>query len=306
MKMWPNFKSALPWDAVAISTYLTVSLVFWYVGLIPDFAALRDSAPGKTRRIIYGIFALGWKGSAKDYRHYRQAYGLLAGLAAPLVVSVHSIVSTDFATTLVPGWHSTVFPPYFVAGAIFSGFAMVLTLMIPARRVFHMENVITKRHLDAIAKMILVTGWVVTYAYLTEFFMSWYSGDDVDIYTRFVSYWTAKNCTIFYLCLLCNCILPNILWSKRARTNEITLWILSITVNIGMWGERFMIIVLSLQREYLPAKWHGFTPTWVDIGIFIGTISFFSLLFMLFLRYVPMIALSEVKELKHELAEGHH
>ena len=305
MKTWPNFKSALPWDAAAISTYFTVSLLFWYIGLIPDLASLRDRAPKKIQRVIYGIFALGWRGSADHYRHYRLIYGMFAGLATPLVLSVHSIVSCDFATSVVPGWHSTIFPPYFVAGAIFSGFAMVLTLMIPARKIFSMENVITMKHVDNLCKMILVTGLIVTYSYFCDFFVAWYGGEAPELYTMMDALLFRKgpHWEIFYLSVFCNCIVPNMFWFRWFRQNLYVVWGISILVNVGMWGERFSIIVLSLQRDFLPSAWATYNPTYVDWGIFTGTIFFFSFLFILFLRFVPFVPLMEVKELKHEM---HH
>ncbi|WP_437922873.1 NrfD/PsrC family molybdoenzyme membrane anchor subunit [Sorangium sp. So ce291] len=306
LRVWPQFKSALPWDAAAIFTYFTVSLVFWYLGLIPDFAALRDRAPDRRRRIAYGILSLGWRGSARDFRHYRLLYGLLAGLATPLVLSVHSIVSTDFAMALVPGWHATIFPPFFVAGAIFSGFAMVLTLLIPARRVFHLGNVVTQRHIDNLSKLTLVTAWIVIYSYIIEFFAAWYSGSEYEIYQYFVARPSGPNAAVFWAQMVCNVAVPQLLWSSRVRRNMVLLWIISILVNVGMWSERFVIIVMSLQREFIPSGWHAYRPTWVDISMFAGTISFFLLLFLVFLRLFPFIPVAEVKELNHELSKEEH
>ncbi len=306
LQAWPQWKSALPWDAVAITTYFTVSLLFWYLGLIPDFASLRDRAPGRWRRIVYGVLSLGWRGSARDFRHYRILYGLFAGLATPLVVSVHSIVSSDFATALVPGWHATIFPPFFVAGAIFSGFAMVLTLLIPARRVFHLKNVVTQRHLDNLAKLTLVTSWIVIYAYVIEAFVTWYSGSEYDIYQYFVARPAGPNNTVFWVQMACNALVPQLLWSPRVRRSTIALWVISIFVNVGMWAERFVIVVMSLQRDFLPSAWHAYRPTWVDISMFAGTISFFLFLFLIFLRVFPFIPVAEVKELNHELRREEH
>ncbi|WP_437565175.1 NrfD/PsrC family molybdoenzyme membrane anchor subunit [Sorangium sp. So ce542] len=306
LEVWPQFKSALPWDAAAIFTYFTVSLVFWYVGLVPDFASLRDRAPGRGRRVVYGVLALGWRGSARDYRHYRLLYGLLAGLATPLVVSVHSIVSTDFAMALVPGWHATIFPPFFVAGAIFSGFAMVLTLLIPARRIFHLGNVVTQRHIDNLSKLTLVTALIVTYAYIIEFFAAWYSGSDFEIYQFFVARPTGPGAAVFWAQMVCNVLVPQLLWSSRVRRNMALLWIISILVNVGMWAERFVIIVMSLQREFIPSGWDAYRPTWVDVSMFVGTISFFMLLFLIFLRLFPFIPVAEVKELNRELGKEEH
>ncbi|WP_438002845.1 NrfD/PsrC family molybdoenzyme membrane anchor subunit [Sorangium sp. So ce321] len=306
LAVWPQYKSALPWDAAAIFTYFTVSLVFWYLGLIPDFAALRDRAPDRRRRIAYGILSLGWRGSARDFRHYRLLYGLLAGLATPLVLSVHSIVSTDFAMALVPGWHATIFPPFFVAGAIFSGFAMVLTLLIPARRVFHLGNVVTQRHIDNLSKLTLVTAWIVIYSYIIEFFAAWYSGSEYEIYQYFVARPSGPNASVFWAQMVCNVAVPQLLWSSRVRRNMALLWIISILVNVGMWSERFVIIVMSLQREFIPSGWHAYRPTWVDLSMFAGTISFFLLLFLIFLRLFPFIPVAEVKELNHELSKEEH
>jgi Ni/Fe-hydrogenase subunit HybB-like protein len=302
LDVWPQVKSALPWDAAAVSTYGTVSLLFWYLGLLPDLAATRDSAPERWRRRVYGLFALGFRNSERTWRHYRTAYLLLAGLATPLVLSVHSIVSSDFAIGLTPGWHSTLFPPYFVAGAIFSGFAMVLTLVIPARSWFHLEHVITVRHLENCAKLVLVTGLLVTYGYLVEFFLAWYSGSDYEIHQYFVARPTGPGSSVFYVMLLGNVVVPQLLWFRRVRRSLRALFLISLAVNAGMWAERFVIIVISLEREFMVSKWASYSPTWVDIGIFVGTLGFFSLLFLSFLRFVPFVSASEVKELRHELA----
>ena len=301
METWPQWKSALPWDAAAVSTYFTVSLLFWYLGLVPDLAALRDAAPDRLRRIVYGVFALGWHGSARHFRHYRIAYGLLAGLATPLVISVHSIVSSDFAITQLPGWHSTIFPPYFVAGAIFSGFAMVVTLVIPIRIFYRLQNVITKRHLDNLAKLLLTTGWIVFYAYIIEFFLAWYSGDPSEIYTHWTALLTGPNSWVFLLTLVCNCVVPQIFWWRGTRTSQTILFIAALLINVGMWSERFSIIVLSLQRDFLPSSWHIYGPTWVDWSLLGGTMSFFAFLFLLFLRFIPFISVIEVKELNEEM-----
>lgn len=303
MEVWPQFRSALPWDAAAIATYSTVSLVFWYLGLIPDLAAVRDRAPGRVRRKIYGVFALGWSGSGRAWRNMKIAYGLLAGLATPLVISVHSIVSSDFAITLVPGWHSTVFPPYFVAGAILSGFAMVVTLMIPARAVFKMHNVITARHLDAIAKMLLVTGWIVFYAYIIETFIAWYSGDAFERYQMLFARPFGPYAWLTWFTVFGNCLVVQLFWWKRARRNIWALWIASLIINASMWTERFVLVEVSLMREYVVSKWEMYVPTLVDWGIFIGTMFFFMLLFLAFLRFVPFVPVYEIKELTRELAE---
>jgi len=303
---WPNFKSPLLWDVFAVSTYFTVSLLFWYVGLLPDLAALRDTSKSKAARVAYGIFALGWRGSARAWRHYRIAYLLLAGLATPLVLSVHTIVSFDFAVSQLPGWHTTIFPPYFVAGAIFSGFAMVLTLMIPARKVFGFKHVITQRHLDNMAKVMLATGLMVSYGYLTETFIAWYSGNPFESFVFFNTRARGPYAPIYWLMITCNVVVPQVLWWRKARENTIFLWVVSILVNVGMWTERFVIIVTSLHRDFLPSSWAMYRPTIVDWSILVGTIGFFGFLFLLFLRFVPSVAASEVKELRRELEHEKH
>lgn len=303
MEVWPQFKSALPWDAAAIFTYGTISLLFWYLGLIPDLAAVRDRAPGRLRRKVYGVFALGWSGSTAAWRRYKVGYGLLAGLATPLVVSVHSIVSADFAITLVPGWHSTIFPPYFVAGAILSGFAMVVTLIVPTRAVFRMHNVITERHLDAMAKMILVTGWIVLYAYIVETFIAWYSGNPFERYQNLVARPFGTHAWVTWLTVFCNTIVVQVFWSERARRSVWVVWIVALFVDVGMWTERFVLVEVSLMRGFMVSKWEVYVPTLVDWGIFLGTLSFFLFLFMLFLRFVPFVPVAEVKELAREVED---
>ncbi len=294
MSMWPNFKSPLLWDVFAVSTYLTISLLFWYIGLVPDLATIRDRAKSKVRYLAYGIFSLGWRGSHRSWLHYEKAYLILAGLSTPLVLSVHSVVSFDFATSVVPGWHTTIFPPYFVAGAIFSGFAMVITLMIIARKVLGLEHLVTIRHLENMAKVILATGTMVGYAYAMEFFIAWYGGVP---YERYVflnrafgpykwAYWTMWSC---------NVIFPQLFWFKKVRTSIPALFVLSIIVNIGMWFERFVIIVTSLHRDYIPSSWTYFSPSKWDISLFVGTFGLFMTMFLLFCKYLPTIATSEVK-----------
>jgi Ni/Fe-hydrogenase subunit HybB-like protein len=300
MQVWPQVKSPLPWDFAAVFTYGTVSLLFFYLGLLPDLASTRDSAPERWRRRVYGVLALGWRGSEDAWRHYRMSYLLLAGLATPLVLSVHSIVSSDFAVGLTPGWHSTIFPPFFVAGAIFSGFAMVLSLIIPARKVFHLENVITPRHVDNCAKLLLVTGLCLEYGYAVEMFIAWYSGDEFELWQFFITRPTGPNCWAFYVMMFANVLLPQLLWSRRLRTNLKLLWVISLVVNLGMWCERFVIIVLGLEREYLRADEAAFKPTWVDWGLLAGSVCFFLFLFLGFLRWLPVVALSEVKEGRRE------
>jgi Ni/Fe-hydrogenase subunit HybB-like protein len=303
MSVWPNFKSSLPWDVVAVSTYLTVSFLFWYTGLLPDLAAARDRAPTLRRRRIYGVFALGWRGDSRHWRHYRIGYLVLAGLATPLVLSVHSIISLDFAITQLPGWHSTIFPPFFVAGAIYSGFAMVVTLMVPARAIFKLEHVVTRNHLDNIAKMLLVTGWIVTYSYIVEAFIAWYSGNRYEMYTALVDRTQATYAPVYWGVAFCNCIVVQVLWSRRLRTDPRALFVVALFVQVGMWGERFMLIITALHRDFLPSSWRSYTPSWIDWTILGGTCSFFLFLFLLFLRFVPFIPISEIKEMRHELAQ---
>jgi molybdopterin-containing oxidoreductase family membrane subunit len=303
--IWPNFKSALPWDVFAISTYASVSFLFWYLGLIPDLATLRDAARNRTQRIVYGIMSFGWRGSARHWQHYRIGYLLLAGLSTPLVVSVHTIVSFDFAISQLPGWHTTIFPPYFVAGAIFSGFAMVLTLMIPARRVLGYHQVITERHLDNMAKVLLVTGMMVSYGYAMEHFMAWYSGSDYEAFA-FLNRWTGSHAWVWYMQLFCNVVTPQVFWFPWARRNEYVLFVAAILINIGMWAERFVIIVVSLERDFLPSSWGDFSPTWVDWGLYLGSMATFGVLFLLFLRFLPAIPIFEVKELRRELEHAAH
>jgi molybdopterin-containing oxidoreductase family membrane subunit len=306
MAMWPNFRSPLIWDVFAVSTYATVSLLFWYVGLIPDFATLRDRSQRKTGQILYGILAMGWRGSVRHWQRYETAVLLLAALATPLVVSVHSVVSLDFAVSVVPGWHATMFPPYFVAGAIFAGFAMVMTLAIPLRRAYGLEGLITLRHLDYMARILLATGLVVGYAYMVETFFAWYSGDIYESYmmrNRFAGpyapfYWTL---------LLCNVIAIQPLWFHRVRQSVLGLFIIAMFVNVGMWLERFVIIVTSLHRDYLPSSWGMYAGTRWDYGMFAGSIGLFFTLFFLFIRFMPMISIFEVRTMlpEAEVDEGH-
>ena len=298
---WPQFKSALTWDVAAVSTYFTVSLLFWYLGLVPDLAAQRDMASSRRRKRIYGFFALGWRGSIRHWRNYRIAYGLLAGLATPLVLSVHSVVSFDFSIMKQPGFHSTVFPPYFVAGAIFSGFAMVLTLLIPIRRFLQLHHVITRKHLDAMAKLLLVTGSMVGYAYLIEAFIANYTGDEYEIFMFLEARTEGVYAWLYWLSVACNALLPQLFWFRRIRQNVIFLWVASILVNVGMWAERFIIVVTSLSQDFLPSSWGLYIPSLIDGLIFLGTISFFLFGILLFLRFLPPVPVSEVKELNHEL-----
>jgi len=304
MGMWPNFRSPLLWDVFAVSTYFTVSLMFWYVGLIPDLATMRDRAKTKARKIAYGIFSLGWRGSTRHWQHYEKAYLILAGLATPLVLSVHTIVSFDFAVSQLPGWHTTIFPPYFVAGAIFSGFGMVLTLMIPLRSWFKLENFITLKHLENMAKIILVTGTMVGYAYAMEFFIAWYSGNPYESFAfanrAFGDYWWA------YLTMVsCNVISPQLFWFKAIRRSPLALFIISIFVNIGMWFERFVITVTSLHHDFLPSSWDYYSPTLWDVTTLLGSFGLFFTLFCLFCRYLPIIAIAEVKSVMPQ-ADPHY
>jgi molybdopterin-containing oxidoreductase family membrane subunit len=294
MNMWVNFRSPLLWDVFAVNTYGIVSLLFWFVGLVPDLATLRDRATTRTRQIVYGILALGWRGSHRHWLNYERSYMILAGISAPLVLSVHTIVSFDFATSVLPGWHTTIFPPYFVAGAVFSGFAMVLTLMILARRAFGLENLITIKHIENMNKIILATGTMVGYAYAMEFFMAWYSGNDYELFT-FANRAFGPYAWAYWTMVSCNVISPQFFWSRRIRTSVAWTFVLSIFVNIGMWFERFVIIVTSLHRDYLPSSWGYFRPTLTDISTFVGTFGLFFTLFLLFIRFLPMVAVSEVK-----------
>lgn len=294
MGTWPNFRSPLLWDFFAVGTYFTVSLLFWYLGLVPDLATLRDRAKKLKRKKIFGILSLGWRGGHRQWQHYELAYLMLAGLATPLVLSVHSVVATDFATSIVPGWHTTIFPPYFVAGAIFSGFGMVLTLALIARKAYHLENIITLNHLEKMAKIILVTGSMVGYSYIIEFFMAWYSGNLVERFT-FINRAFGPYAWTYWTMFLCNVITPQIFWFKKARRSVTILFIGSIFVNIGMWFERFVIVVTSLSRDYLPSSWDLYIPTVWDIFTLIGSFGLFFTLFLLFIRYLPMVAMSEVK-----------
>jgi molybdopterin-containing oxidoreductase family membrane subunit len=292
--LWPQFRSPLMWDVFAVSTYFTVSLLFWYMGLIPDLATMRDRCKAGFKKFMYGLFALGWSGSNRAWSNYEKAYLLLAGLSTPLVLSVHSIVSFDFAVSQLPGWHTTIFPPYFVAGAIFSGFGMVLTLLIPVRKLCKLEEVITVRHIELMGKVILATGSMVGYAYAIEFFIAYYSGNpyELDAFKNraFGPYWWA-----YWIMVSCNVISPQLFWFKKIRTNMVAVFILSIVVNIGMWFERFVIVVTSLSRDFLPANWGYYSPSMVDILTFVGTFGLFMTMFLLFLRFVPLIAIAEVK-----------
>jgi molybdopterin-containing oxidoreductase family membrane subunit len=312
MSVWPNFRSPLLWDVFAVSTYGTVSALFWYVGLVPDLATLRDRANTKTKQIVYGILALGWRGSHRHWLNYEKAYLLLAGLSAPLVLSVHTIVSFDFATSVLPGWHTTIFPPYFVAGAVFSGFAMVVTLMVICRKAFGIEHIITIRHLENMNKVILATGSMVGYAYGMEFFIAWYSGNQYEQFA-FINRAFGPYAWAYWTMVSCNVFIPQLFWFKKIRTSIKAMFVISIFVNIGMWFERFVIIVTSLHRDFLPSSWGYFKPQLVDVTTFIGTFGLFFTLFLLFIRFLPMVAISEVKGIlpaanphAHDDTEAHH
>jgi Ni/Fe-hydrogenase subunit HybB-like protein len=291
--LWVNFNSPLLWDVFAISTYFSVSLVFWYIGLIPDFATIRDRATG-LRKIIYGALSFGWDGAAKSWSRYESVSLILAGLATPLVLSVHTIVSFDFATSVIPGWHTTIFPPYFVAGAIFSGFAMVLTLMIVTRKVYKLEDYITIGHIELMNIVIIITGSIVGIAYITEFFIAWYSGVEAEQYA-FINRATGPYWWAYASMMTCNVVSPQLFWFKKIRTSIVATFALSIVVNIGMWFERFVIIVTSLHRDYLPSSWAMFYPTWADVGVYLFTFGLFFTLFFLFAKFFPVINMAEVK-----------
>jgi Ni/Fe-hydrogenase subunit HybB-like protein len=299
MGLWPQFRSPLIWDVFAISTYGTVSALFWFVGLIPDFATLRDRAKSKPWKVVYGMLAMGWRGSAKHWHNYDTAYLLLAGLATPLVISVHTVVSFDFAVGIVPGWHATIFPPYFVAGAIYAGFAMVLTLAIPLRKYYRLEDFITMTHLENMAKVMLATGLLVGYGYMTEAFMAWYSANP---YERFMI-WNRMTGPYWYMyaaLILCNVIMINTLWVKNLRTNVAYLFFISFVVSTGMWLERYVIIVTSLHRDFVPSSWGMYTGTPYDWSAFIGTIGLFLTLFFLFIRFLPVISIFEMRTILPE------
>ena len=305
LSVWVNFRSPLVWDVFAISTYGLVSFMFWYTGLIPDFASLRDRTTNKIKRVLYSVASLGWHGLSRHWKHYEKAYLILAGLSTPLVVSVHTIVSFDFATSVIPGWHATIFPPYFVAGAVYSGFAMVLTVMIFLRQAFKLEYLITMNHLENMNKILLATGSMVGYAYITELFIAWYSGHALE---RFVflnrlmgPYWWA-----FAIMFTCNVISPQLFWFKRLRTSIPVMFAVSILVNVGMWFERFVIIVTSLHRDFLPSSWGMYIPTKVDAGILLGSFGLFFTLLLLFVRVLPVISMAEVKAIMPQAQPKRH
>jgi molybdopterin-containing oxidoreductase family membrane subunit len=294
MAIWPQTRSPLVWDVFAVSTYATVSLLFWYVGLIPDLATLRDRAKAKLLKIGYGMLALGWRGSARHWHRYETAYLLLAGLATPLVLSVHTVVSFDFATSIIPGWHTTIFPPYFVAGAIYSGFAMVLTLTIPIRWMYRLDDFITARHLRNMANVMLATGLMVGYGYMMEVFFAWYSGNPYEGFMM-LNRMTGPYAPFYWALIFCNILVPQLLWSERVKTNVPLLFCIALVVNVGMWLERFVIVITSLHRDFLPSAWGMYYPTWVDWAIYIGSIGLFLTLLFVFIRVLPMISIFEMR-----------
>jgi Ni/Fe-hydrogenase subunit HybB-like protein len=299
MGMWPQFRSPLMWDVFAVSTYATVSALFWFIGLVPDFATLRDRARSKVFQIIYGILAMGWRGSARHWHRYEMAYLLLAGLATPLVLSVHTIVSFDFSIGIIPGWHATIFPPYFVAGAIYAGFAMVLFLTIPLRKLYGLESFITMRHMHNMAKVMLATGLIVFYGYMIEAFFGWYSGNQYERYMIW-NRMTGPYGLFYWLLILCNGLVPQLLWMKKIRSNLLVLWLISIVVSIGMWLERFVIIVTSLHRDFLPSSWGMYSPRIWDFSMFAGSIGLFFALLFLFIRFLPIISIFEMRTILPE------
>jgi molybdopterin-containing oxidoreductase family membrane subunit len=302
--MWPNFRSPLAWDLFAISTYASVSVLFWFIGLIPDLATLRDAAKSRFQKLVYGTLALGWNGSAKAWQRYMRAYLLLAALSFPLVLSVHSTIAMDFAVSQVPGWNNTVMPPYFVAGAVFAGFAMVLLLAIPLRRAFGLHNLITMRHLDNAAKLMLATGMIVVYGYGVELFYAWYSGVEFELFMAYNRVLGADHWWAFWLLIACNLVAIQPLWFRKVRQTPWALFLISILVSIGMWLERFVIVVVSLTKDFLPSSWGNYTPTFWDWALYAGSFGVFMTLFLIFIRLLPSIATTEVKELAHH--DAHH
>jgi Ni/Fe-hydrogenase subunit HybB-like protein len=305
--LWVNFNSPLFWDFIAISAYLLISASFWYFGMVPDFASIRDRAKTKIKKAIYGFLAFGWTGSTKEWLRYEGLSYVLGGIAAVLVVSVHSIVSTDFASGVIPGWHTTLFPPYFVIGAIFSGFAMVMTLMIIIRKYYHLEQYVTDSHLNAIAKILVFISLIMGTSYATEVFMAWYSGNPYEMFTFFHNRITGDYTFMFWAMVTCNAIIPQLMWSKKIRSNITVLFIISLIINVGMWYERFNIVVTSLTKDFLPSSWTTYSPSWIEVGIFIGTLGIFATGVLSFFRFLPMIAISEVKSVLKptEISEKH-
>lgn len=303
--LWVNFTSPLLWDVFAVSTYFTVSLVFWYIGLIPDFATLRDRTTSKIKKTIYSIFSLGWRHSSRHWQHYEKAYMLLAGFATPLVLSVHTIVSFDFAVSILPGWHTTIFPPYFVAGAIFSGFAMVVTVLVFVRKIFNLENIITMDHLEKMNKVILATGMMVGYAYGMEFFIAWYSGVQAEQFV-FINRAFGPYAWAYWIMVSCNVIFPQLFWFRKFRRSIPVMMVIVILVNVGMWFERFVITITSLHRDFLPSSWAYYKPTIFDMGILLGSFGLFFTLVILFTKSLPVVSISEVKAVAEGAQPTHH
>jgi molybdopterin-containing oxidoreductase family membrane subunit len=305
MAMWVNFRSPLMWDVFAVNTYFTVSALFWFVGLIPDLATLRNYVKGPIAQKVYGVLSLGWTGSTRNWHHYEIAYMILAGISTPLVLSVHSVVSFDFTVGILPGWHTTIFPPYFVAGAIFSGFAMVMTLLVITREILDLKQFITLKHFENMNKIMLATGMMVGYAYILEFFIAWYSGSDWERWI-FVNRAFGDYAWAYWTMFTCNVVSPQVFWFKSARRNIPLMFVISIFINIGMWFERFTIIATTLHHDFLPASWGYYSPTWVEISIFIGTFGIFLTLFLLFAKFVPVIAIAEIKSIMPGAQPTHH
>lgn len=305
MWLWPQPRSPLIWDVFAVSTYATVSFIFWFTGLIPDFGTMRDKAGNPIARRIFGLLAMGWRGSARHWARYQKAYLLLAGLSTPLVISVHSVVSFDFAVAILPGWHTTIFPPYFVAGAIYSGFAMVLTLAIPVRRWYHLEDMITMRHIECMAKVMLGTGQIVAYGYAMEAFMAWYSGGIYERYAFVNRMWAGGYWWTYWILILCNILIPQLLWWRKVRMSVLSVFLIALVVNVGMWLERFVIVVTSLTRDFVPSSWGMYYPTIWDWSTYLGTIGVFLSLMFLFIRGLPAISMFEMREVVHDLEPVH-
>jgi Ni/Fe-hydrogenase subunit HybB-like protein len=297
--LWVNFNSPLFWDFTAITAYLLISASFWYLGMLPDLATVRDKSTSKIRKALYAFFSLGWTGSSRHWIRYESLSFILGGIAAVLVVSVHSIVATDFAVGIEPGWHSTIFPPFFVVGAIFSGFAMVMTLMVLIRKIYHLTDYITDNHLDAIARILIFISLIMGTAYLSEVFIAWYSGNEFEMFTFFRNRITGEYTMQFWGMIVCNALIPQLFWFRKIRRNWIWLLMVSLSINIGMWLERFNIVITSLNKDYLPSNWASYTPTPIDIGVFVGTLGLFGIGVLLFMRYIPMMAISELKSVAH-------
>jgi molybdopterin-containing oxidoreductase family membrane subunit len=297
--LWVNFNSPLFWDFTAITAYLLISASFWYLGMLPDLGTIRDRTTSKIKKAVYGFFSLGWTGSSRQWIRFESLSFILGGIAAVLVVSVHSIVSTDFAVGIEPGWHTTIFPPFFVVGAIFSGFAMVMTLMVLIRKIYRLTDYITDNHMDAIARILIFISMIMGLAYLTEIFMSWYSGNEYEMFTFFKNRITGDYTLQFWGMILCNAIIPQFFWFRKVRRNWVGLLSISLIINIGMWLERYNIVITSLSKDYLPSNWVSYSPTIIDIGVFVGTIGLFATGVLLFMRYIPMMAISELKSVAH-------